>query len=190
LECNTEIKKVNTFTEKPNQELALQFLDSGDFLWNSGIFIWNADTILKAFKKHLPDIYDIFEEGNTFLNTKKENSYINTAFPKCKNISIDYGLMEESANVYVLPADFGWSDLGTWGSLYTHLDLDQNQNAVLGKNVFLYDSVDNIVNVPDEKLVVVQGLNGYIVVENENTLLVCKKEDEQQIKQFVANVRK
>ena len=183
-------KKVKTFTEKPNQELALQFLDSGDFLWNSGIFIWSAETIIKSFRKHLRDIYDVFEEGNSFYNTKRENSYIDSIFPVCKNISIDYGIMEKSDSVYVFPADFGWSDLGTWGSLYTHLNLDKNLNAVQGSNVFLYDSVDNIVKIPEEKLVVLQGLNGYIVVENDDILLVCKKEDEQQIKEFVADVKK
>ncbi|MEE2700207.1 MAG: mannose-1-phosphate guanylyltransferase [Bacteroidota bacterium] len=190
LESNAEIKKVKNFTEKPDQELALQFLSSGDFLWNAGIFICNAETILKAFKKHLPDMYEIFEDGNAYFNTKKESSYIDSVFPRCENISIDYGLMEKSDNVYVFPADFGWSDLGTWGSLYTHLDLDKNRNAVLGKNVFLYNAADNIVNIPDGKLVVLQGLNGYIVVENDNTLLICRKEDEQQIKQFVADVKK
>tara|TARA_B110000116_G_C16784607_1_gene560205 strand:- start:193 stop:1269 length:1077 start_codon:yes stop_codon:yes gene_type:complete len=190
LESNTVIKKVKTFTEKPNQELALQFLDSGDFLWNSGIFIWSAETIIKSFRKHLRDIYDVFEEGNSFYNTKRENSYIDSIFPVCKNISIDYGIMEKSDSVYVFPADFGWSDLGTWGSLYTHLNLDKNLNAVQGSNVFLYDSVDNIVKIPEEKLVVLQGLNGYIVVENDDILLVCKKEDEQQIKEFVADVKK
>jgi mannose-1-phosphate guanylyltransferase len=138
----------------------------------------------------LRNIYDIFEEGNSFYNTKKENSYIESRFPACKNISIDYGVMEKSDSVYVFPADFGWSDLGTWGSLYTHLDLDKNQNAVQGNNVFLYDSADNIVKIPNEKLVVLQGLNGYIVVENDGILLVCKKEDEQQIKEFVADVKK
>ena len=190
LESNTIIKKVKTFTEKPNQELALQFLDSGDFLWNSGIFIWSAETIIKSFRKHLRNIYDIFEEGNSFYNTKKENSYIDRIFPACKNISIDYGVMEKSDAVYVFPADLGWSDLGTWSSLYTYLDLDKNQNAVQGNNVFLYDSGDNIVKMSNEKLVVLQGLNGYIIVENDGILLVCKKEDEQQIKKFASDVKK
>ena len=108
--------------------MALQFLDSGDFLWNSGIFIWSAETIIKSFRKHLRNIYDIFEEVNSFYNTKRENSYIESRFPACKNISIDYGVMEKSDNVYVFPANFGWSDLGTWGSLYTHLDLDKNHH--------------------------------------------------------------
>jgi mannose-1-phosphate guanylyltransferase len=190
LESNPHIKKVKTFTEKPDQELALQFLDSGDFLWNSGIFIWNVEKIIKSLKKHLPDIHDIFEEGKHSFNTKKESSYIDSAFPRCKNISIDYGIMEKSENVYVLPADFGWSDLGTWGSLYTHQELDNNKNTVQGKNVFLYDSTDNIIKFTDDKVVVLQALNGYIVVEDNNTLLICKKEDEQKIKQFVADVKK
>ena len=190
LESNAEIKKVKSFTEKPNQDLALQFLDSGDFLWNSGIFIWRASTIIKAFRKHLRDIYDIFEGSDTVFNTNKEHDFIEKIFPACKNISIDYGVMEKSNKVFVLPAEFGWSDLGTWGSLYTHQKLDKRQNAVQGKKVLLYNSSENIINVPDEKLVVLQGLNGYIVVENDNTLLICKKEDEQNIKKFVTDVKK
>jgi len=190
LEGNPIIKKVKKFTEKPSQELALQFLDSGDFLWNSGIFIWSAKTIIKSFRKHLRNIYDVFEEGNSFYNTKKENSYIDRIFPECNNISIDYGVMEKSDSVYVFPADLGWSDLGTWSSLYTYLDLDKNQNAVQGNNVFLYDSGNNIVKIPNEKLVVLQGLNGYIIVENDGILLVCKKEDEQEIKEFVSDIKK
>ena len=135
-------------------------------------------------------MYDIFEDGKQFYNTGEEIEFIDRVFPGCKNISIDYGIMEKSENVYVYPADFGWSDLGTWGSLYTHLNLDENKNAIQGKKVLMYDSSDNIVKVPNEKLVVMQGMNGYIVVENEGTLLICKKEDEQQIKQFVADVSK
>jgi len=183
-----KVRKVKTFTEKPNQELALNFLDSGDFLWNSGMFIWSAKSITLAYRKHLNDIYTVFEDGKLIYNTEKEEEYIDRVFPGCKNISIDYGIMEKSDKVYVYPASFGWSDLGTWGSLYTHLDLDENKNAVLGDKVILYDSSNNIVNVPKEKQVVLQGLNGYIVVESKGTLLVCKKEDEQKIKQFVADV--
>ena len=182
-------RKVKTFTEKPNQELALNFLDSGDFLWNSGMFIWSAKSISLAYRKHLRDMYDLFEEGKEFYNTNKEREYIDRVFPGCKNISIDYGIMEKSDNVYVYPADFGWSDLGTWGSLFTHLPSDNNNNAVQGDKVMLYDCTDNIIKVPHDKLVVLQGLQGYIVVENKGTLLVCKKEDEQKIKQFVADLK-
>ena len=187
---NKKVKKVKTFTEKPNQELALSFLDSGDFLWNSGMFVWNAKSITLAYRKHLHDMYDIFEEGKAYYNTDKEEEYIDRLFPACKNISIDYGIMEKSDKVYVYPASFGWSDLGTWGSLYSHLDLDEKDNAVQGNKVMLYDSSNNIVNVPNDKLVVLQGLEGYIVVENDGNLLICKKEDEQQIKQFVMDVDK
>ena len=182
-------RKVKTFTEKPNQELALNFLDSGDFLWNSGMFIWSAKSISLAYRKHLRDMYDLFEEGKEFYNTNKEREYIDRVFPGCKNISIDYGIMEKSDNVYVYPADFGWSDLGTWGSLFTHLPSDNNNNAVQGDKVMLYDCTDNIIKVPHDKLVVLQGLQGYIVVENEGTLFVCKKEAEQKIKQFVADLK-
>ena len=189
LDNHQRIKKVKTFTEKPNQELALNFLDSGDFLWNSGMFVWSAKSITLAFRKQLRDMYDVFEQGKQFYNTSKETEFIDRIFPGCKNISIDYGIMEKSENVYVYPTDLGWSDLGTWGSLYAHLDLDENRNAVQGNKVMLYDSTDNIIKVPNDKVVVMQGMNGYIVVENEGTLLICKKENEQQIKQFVTDLK-
>ena len=189
IDSHKKIKRVKTFTEKPNQELALNFLDSGDFLWNSGMFIWSAKAITLAYRKHLHDMYDIFEEGKSYFNTEKEEEYINRLFPACKNISIDYGIMEKSDKVYVYPANFGWSDLGTWGSLYAHLELDNDNNAVKGDKVMLYNSSDNIINMPNDKLVVLQGLKGYIVVESNGHLLVCKKEDEQQIKKFVVDSR-
>ena len=189
LDNHQRIRKVKTFTEKPNQELALNFLDSGDFLWNSGMFVWSAKSITLAFRKQLRDMYDVFEQGKQFYNTSKETEFIDRIFPGCKNISIDYGIMEKSENVYVYPTDLGWSDLGTWGSLYAHLDLDENRNAVQGNKVMLYDSTDNIIKVPNDKVVVMQGMNGYIVVENEGILLICKKENEQQIKQFVADLK-
>jgi mannose-1-phosphate guanylyltransferase len=187
---HADIKKVKTFTEKPNQDLALQFLDSGDFLWNSGIFIWKAETVILSIRKHLRDLYDIFEAGNEYYNTPEETEFIDRVFPGCKSISVDYGLMEKSEKVYVYPADFGWSDLGTWGSLYAHLEMDKNNNGVIGDNVMLYNSSGNIVNVPKDKLVVLQGLDGYIVAESNNTILICKKDDEQQIKRFVSDVKR
>ena len=189
LDNHQRIRKVKTFTEKPNQELALNFLDSGDFLWNSGMFVWSAKSITLAFRKQMRDMYDVFEQGKQFYNTSKETEFIDRIFPGCKNISLDYGIMEKSENVYVYPTDLGWSDLGTWGSLYAHLDLDENRNAVQGNKVMLYDSTDNIIKVPNDKVVVMQGMNGYIVVENEGTLLICKKENEQQIKQFVTDLK-
>ena len=183
------LKKVKTFTEKPSHEIAVNFIESGDFLWNSGIFIWSAKSIITSLKKHLPDMYDLFNDGMHCYNTDKESSFIEDSFPSCKNISIDYGIMEKSNNVLVYPSDFGWSDLGTWGSLQTHIDLDNSQNGIIGKNVMTYNCEDNIINVPNDKLVVVQGAKGFIIVEKDNTLLICKKESEQMIKSFVSDVR-
>jgi len=188
LKNQEKVRKVKTFTEKPDQRLALNFLDSGDFLWNSGMFVWSAKSITLAYRKHLRDMYDVFEEGKQFYNTSAEEEFINRVFAGCKNISIDYGIMEKSNNVYVYPADFGWSDLGTWGSLHSHLDLDSHGNSFQGKRAFFYDCSDNIIKLPKNKLVVMQGMNGYIVVEHDNLLLICKKENEQQIKQFVADI--
>ena len=184
------VNKVKTFTEKPNQDLALSFIDSGDFLWNSGMFVWSAKSINIAFRKYLRDIYDIFEEGKQFYNTNDESKYIERVFGLCKNISIDYAIMEKANNVYVYPASFGWTDLGTWGSLYKKLSLDKNDNTITGKNVITYDCNNNIVKMPNEKVVVLQGLEGYIIVEKDDVLLVCKKEEEQQIKKFVSDLSK
>lgn len=184
-----KIKKVKTFTEKPDHELATQFLESGDFYWNSGIFIWSVKSVMKGLEKHMPHTNGLFTEGKGFYNTPKERAFINTIYQQCKNISIDYGLMEKAKNVLVILSDFGWSDLGTWGSLYTHIDKDANQNAVVGKNIRFYDSSKNMVNVSKEKLVVIQGLEDYIVVESEGILLICKKHDEQKIKQFVNDIK-
>ena len=184
-----DIKKVKTFTEKPNLELAKQFIDSGDFCWNSGMFVWSLKSINKAFEKLLPTMHQIFVAGEGKYNTPEEADFIKEAYSTCKNISIDYGIMEKSKNVHVISADIGWSDLGTWGSIYTHLPLDENKNAVVGKNVMLYESKGNIVNVPKTKLVVLQGLKDFIVVESDNILLVCKKQDEQEIKQFVSDIK-
>lgn len=185
-----EVHKVKTFTEKPDLDLAKKFLESGDFLWNSGIFIWSAASIIKGFNDHLLEVAQLFEEGLDQLNTESEQRFIGRIYPSCKNISIDYGIMEKAKNVYTVPAEFGWSDLGTWGSLYTHVDRDSNGNAVVGgKNVMLYDSKRNMVSNSGDKLVVIQGLEDHIVVNTSNALLICKKQDEQMIKQFVAEAK-
>jgi len=183
------IRKVKTFTEKPNLEIAKSFIESGDFLWNSGIFIWSLKSILSAFDKYLPEVNDIFKEGISKYNTSNEIPFIEKAYSVCKNISIDYGIMEKADNVQVLASAFGWSDLGTWGSLYTLMNKDDNENAVIGKNVMLYNSKNNVINMPKNKLAVIQGLKDYIVVENEDILLICKKEDEQNIRQIVNDVK-
>ena len=183
------LKRVKTFTEKPNLELAQTFLKCGDFLWNAGIFVWSLSSIMKAFEEFLPEVNVLFRQGVGKYGTPDEKMFINDAYSICKSISIDYGIMEKAANVFVLAVDFGWSDLGTWGSLYENRQLDENGNTIIGKNVMAYDSKNCIVNMPSEKLVVMQGLNDYIVVESEGMLLICKKSNEQQIRQFVNDIR-
>src|SRR6478735_1619913 len=186
--AGSELKKVKTFTEKPNLEIAKMFLESGDFVWNSGIFIWNAKTILKAFRTHLSEIAEIFEDGSSFLNTQHEEEFIAKAYSHCRNISIDYGIMEKADNVYVLLSDFGWSDLGTWNSLYSIGHKDESGNVVDG-DALIYDAHNNIIKTPKERLVVIQGLEGYIVAEFDNVLMICKKEEEQRVKEFVSDVK-
>jgi mannose-1-phosphate guanylyltransferase len=185
-----KICKVKAFTEKPDLELAKFFLQSEEFLWNSGIFIWNIKSIDDAFQKYLPELHTIFSEGATNYFSDNEAEFIKEAYAQSSNISIDYGVMEKAGNVYVLSADIGWTDLGTWGSQYENSIKDDDGNAVVGNNVMLYDSHDNIINVPKNKLVVLQGLDDYIVVESDNILLICRKHDEQQIRQFVSDVKK
>jgi mannose-1-phosphate guanylyltransferase len=183
------LRKVKTFTEKPQLEMAQQFLQSGDFLWNSGIFIWSLKSIMEAFESYLPEVDSIFKEGIGVYNTPAEKEFIANAYTICRNISIDYGVMEKAANVYVLSSDFGWSDLGTWGSLYDSRPRNEEGNSIVGNNVMTYDSKNCIVNMPKDKLVILQGLSDYIVVEEDNILLICRKEDEQHIRQFVTDVR-
>ncbi len=190
LEKNENIKKVKTFTEKPSKDLALQFLDSGDFLWNAGIFIFTSSAIIKAYKKHLRDMYDIFSSGVDLYNTKKEQDFINRVFPTCKNVSIDYGILEKSDLVYVYPSDFGWSDLGTWISVDNHLQKDSENNFKRGNQINLYDSKNNLIILEDLKECVVSGLNGYIVIQSKDCLLICRKSDEQEIKKFVNDLKK
>jgi len=183
------LHKVKTFTEKPDLQLAKIFLESGEFFWNSGIFIWSLHSIMKAFHAHLHSVSELFARGNKLYGTSDEIPFLNKTYSECQNISIDYGIMEKATNVYVLCSDFGWSNLGTWGSLYENSNQDSHGNVVSGQNVMLYGSKECIVNMPNEKLVILHGLEGYIVVESEGTLLVCRREDEQQIRQFVNDVR-
>ncbi len=183
------IKKVKTFTEKPNLDLAKVFFESGEFVWNSGIFLWNVNSILDSFKLYLPDIYNKMLEGKDKFNTNQEKEFIDKAFPFCANISIDYGILEKADNVYVIGSDFGWSDLGTWGALYEVSDKDEDNNVSFNSKSLFFDSSDNIVTMNDNKLVVLQGLEGYIVAESDNSLLICKKEEEQRIKHFVTDVK-
>jgi len=183
------VRKVKTFTEKPNLDMAQKFLESGDFYWNSGIFVWNAKAIINAFGEHLNEVDILFKDGIGKYNTEEEQSFINTIYQHCKNISIDYGIMEKADNVFVVLSDFGWSDLGTWGSLYTHVEKDASNNSLIGENIRIYESENNMVNVPNDKLVVLQGLKDYIVVDTGDVLLVAQKQEEQNIKKIVNDLK-
>ena len=188
VERSEGIYPVKTFTEKPNLEMAKVFLDSGDFLWNSGIFIWNLQTISEAFRYLLPEVADRFREGELLMGTEKEEKFIEDIFPKCPNISIDYGIMEKAENVYVIPSSFGWSDLGTWGSLYELSEKDEDGNVSLHSEARFYEAKGNIVVLEPGKKVIVQGVDDMIIAEEKGALLVCKKAEEQRIKQFVSEL--
>lgn len=184
------VYKVKTFTEKPDQQLAKAFMVSGDFLWNSGIFVWQVKNIIKAFEKHLPEMNEVFEAEKASFNTKKEKAAIERIYPQCVNISIDYGVMEKADNVYIIPASFGWSDLGTWASAYESIEKDYFGNAVTGKNVMVIDATNNVVYSDDKKLLVLQGLDDFVVVDTRDVLLICKKEKEQEIKDYVSEIKR
>jgi len=184
-EGETNLRRVKTFTEKPNAELAQIFFETGEFFWNSGIFLWNLQAIDKAFDDLLPEVATKFKAGKELFNTEKEQAFIDEMYPSCPNVSIDYGIMEKASDVYVLCSDFGWTDLGTWGSLYEMSPKDEQENVTLKCKTAFYESKNNIVVLPSDKLAVIQDLDGYIVAESDNVLLVCKRENEQRIRQFV-----
>lgn len=184
------VYKVKTFTEKPNLELAKTFLASGDFLWNAGIFVWQVKNIIGAFEKYLPEMYDVFAAEKERFNTPQEKEALQTIYPLCTNISIDFGIMEKADNVYLIPSSFGWSDLGTWNSAYENLEKDYLENAVAGDNVIVIDASRCIVHAPNDKLVVLQGLDKFIVVDTPDVLLICHRDKEQEIKEYVAEVKR
>jgi len=186
----SDIKKVKKFTEKPDLETAKQFVAAGDYLWNAGIFIWSAKAIIKAFETYLPKMYGLFNTGMSCYNTPQEEGFIDDNYPKAENISIDYGILEQSKNVFVLPVDFGWNDLGTWNSLYQKLPKQENGNAVINAKSVFRESGGNLLRTSKDKLVVVQGLNDFIIVEKDDVLLICPRYKEQEIKQIVADVKK
>lgn len=185
-----KVFRVKTFTEKPSLELARTFLKSGDFLWNSGLFIWNVKTIMDAVEKLLPEIHEVFLQAKDAYNTPQENEVIHNLYAQCTNISIDYGLMEKAKNVFVIPSYFGWCDLGTWESAYDNSEKDYLGNAVYGKNVMIIDANECMVKAPDDKLVVLQGLEQFIVIDTPDVLLICERNREQQIKEYVAEVKR
>ncbi|MDN5205672.1 sugar phosphate nucleotidyltransferase [Fulvivirgaceae bacterium BMA10] len=182
------IKKVKTFTEKPAYDLAAKFVESGEFVWNAGIFIWNVNSIVKAFEAHLPDIAEVFEDGAPSYFTEQEDGFIKSAYSQCKNISIDYGIMEKSRNVYVELGDFQWSDLGSWSSLHEIRDKDADNNVIDG-NALVYDVKNSVVVGPKDKLIVAEGLDNYLVAHCGNVVLICHKDNEKKFRTFVADVK-
>lgn len=186
-----EVYPVKTFTEKPDQKLAKQFIDSGDFLWNSGMFIWKAKTIVKAFRDHLQEVYDAFARDTDKYNSDGEIEYVKEAFEMCPNISIDYGILEKASNVYVQPVDFDWTDLGTWNSLYHNIESDYYKNVhIRSKNAIMHDSSGNLISIPDKKLLLARGLKDYIIVDTEDALLICPISEEQSVKKMVSEAKR
>jgi mannose-1-phosphate guanylyltransferase len=181
--------EVKTFTEKPSHELAETFIRSGDFLWNAGIFVWNAKTIIKELQTYLPEMNEVFAQVDTY-NTPEEHHSIESVYPQCTNISIDYGIMEKAKNVHVIPSYFGWCDLGTWNSAYDNSDKDYLGNAVYGKDVMIIDASQCMVKAHVGNLVVLLGLENFIVVDTDDVLLICERNREQQIKDYVAEVKR
>jgi mannose-1-phosphate guanylyltransferase len=184
------VYKVKTFTEKPDLQLAKTFIASGDFLWNAGIFVWQVKNIVTAFEKLLPELNELFEVEKNNFNTTSEQEAIDRIYPQCVNISIDYGIMEKADNVYIIPSSFGWSDLGTWGSAYDNLPKDYLENAVAGDNVVVIDATKNMVHADNKKLVLLQGLDDFIIVDTKDVLMICKKDKEQEIKEYVAEIKR
>ena len=181
---NKEIYRVDSFREKPDLKTAEEYIKKNYYFWNAGIFIWNINTIVNAFRIYQPAMAKIFESMLPVYGTEKEQALIDERFPECENISVDYAIMEKAEEIFVCPADFGWSDLGTWGSLHGQSKKDLYGNASIGQNINLIESHNCIVHTTQEKKVVIQGLDGYIVAEKDNTLLICKLSEEQRIKQF------
>jgi mannose-1-phosphate guanylyltransferase len=183
------IKPVNQFREKPDYEKAKEFLAQGNFLWNAGIFIWSARSVVEAFKMCEPELYELFNQGIDVYNTEFEDDFIRNNYGKAENISVDYAIMEKSKNVFVLPAEFDWNDLGTWGSLYDKLEKDENKNALVNAKILAEDASGNMIRTKKDKIVVVEGLNDYIIVDKEDVLLIFPKEKEQDIKNVLQNVK-
>ena len=183
-----DIVKVEMFKEKPNYDTAVKFVSEGNYFWNSGIFLWTLDGIMKAFRQYLPEIVEVFEKGSNKFGTPEEQDFINDHFIDCPNISIDYGVMEKSPNTFTIPADFGWSDIGTWGSLFTHAKKDDYGNALRGKVVSV-NNKNTIINIEEGTEAVVEGLEDYLVAYRDHSLLVCKLHDEQQIKVWIEGLK-
>ncbi len=189
LDDDSFLKKVKTFTEKPKLDLAKKFVESGDFVWNAGIFIWNAKAIKSAFKRYLPDVDETFESISPVFYTKNEQDKVDIAYSHCKSISIDYSIMENAKNVYVALGAFGWSDIGSWNSLYEYSDKNSDGNVIDG-NAMVYDSKNCIIKTSKEKLIIVEGLEDFLVAEYGNAMIICKKDHESRFREFIKDVKK
>jgi mannose-1-phosphate guanylyltransferase len=187
--AESNIKTVNQFREKPDYETAKGFIEQGNFLWNAGIFMWSVSSVLKAFKTNQPKLYSLFESGYATYNTEFEGDFIRDNYAKAENISVDYALMEQSKNVYVIPATFDWNDLGTWGSLYDKLDKDTDGNAVVNAQTLTEDASGNMIRTKADKVVVLDGLQDYIIVDKDEVLLIFPKTKEQDIKKVLQKVK-
>jgi mannose-1-phosphate guanylyltransferase len=183
-----DLFKVNEFTEKPDKSKAVRFIESGNYFWNAGIFIWSQTSILTALMNFLPDINSVFSEGKSYLGTMQEDDFIGKIYPTLPSISIDFGVLEKADNVYVLGSDIGWSDLGTWSSLYDHSDKDENENALISGRSYSHHSSGNIVSIPEGKVILFEGLKDYIIVDTKDALLIIRKEEEQKIKEYLGEI--
>ncbi|MBT8244049.1 MAG: mannose-1-phosphate guanylyltransferase [Winogradskyella sp.] len=188
-DSNSNIKPVNQFREKPDYDTAKSFLRQGNFLWNAGIFIWSVKTVVAAFQNNQPELFQLFQKGFQVYNTEFEDDFISENYPKAENISVDYAIMEKSQNVYVIPVTFDWNDLGTWGSLYDKLDKDDSKNAVINAKTLVKDASGNMIRTKTDKVVVVDGLKDYIIVDKDEVLLIFPKEKEQDIKKVLQSVK-
>jgi mannose-1-phosphate guanylyltransferase len=188
-EKHKTVQKVQSFTEKPDYEVAKQFMESGEFFWNSGIFIWSLSSISRAFETYQQDIASLFMPGMEIATPEAERDFITAAYAECKNISVDKGIMENADNVYVICGDFGWSDLGTWDSLYENSKKNESNDVLIGNNIMTYETKNILVKVPNNKLVVLQGLEDFIVAESDDMLLVCRRNDERKIRDIVNDIQ-
>ncbi|MDO5974383.1 mannose-1-phosphate guanylyltransferase [Flavivirga jejuensis] len=184
-----EIKSVNQFKEKPVYEVAKQYIEQGNFLWNAGIFMWSVKSVVEAFKSNQPELFALFEKGIDVYNTDLEENFIQDNYGKAENISVDYAIMEKSSNVYVIAAEFDWNDLGTWGSLYDKLDKDDSKNAIVNARTLSEDASGNMIRTKNDKIVVVDGLKDYIIVDKDEVLLIFPKTKEQDIKKVLQKVK-
>jgi mannose-1-phosphate guanylyltransferase len=190
-ECKGALHKVQSFKEKPDLETAKKFVQQENFLWNSGIFIWSGKNILASFHKYIPDMYEKFESVKDDYNTDKEKSEIEKIYSQIEKISIDYGILEKSENVWVIPSSFGWSDLGTWSALYENFTKNKEGNAVHGENIYTYDTINTIIKTHQEdKVFIIDGLKDYIIVDTKDALLICPRDNDQKIKDYLDRIKK